>query len=94
MGRLAAMTADPGTTSDLKMTLIDHFTAILDDLEMNDLNEGEFTDQDIVEMHERNTALSGFLIASLGLSEASKSDQGYLVRVNPEDPHSYVDRNL
>lgn len=88
------MTTDDGTTGELKMRLIDHIAAILDDLEMDDGNEGEYTEQDIVEMHERNTGLAGFLIASLGLSGASKGEDGYSVRVNPEDPHSYVDRNL
>lgn len=88
------MTTDGDTTGDLKMALIDHIATILDDLEMTDSNEGEFTDQAIVEMHERNIGLAGFLIGSLGLSDASKTDQGYLVRVNPEDPHSYVDGNL
>jgi hypothetical protein len=88
------MTSDSDTTDDLKIALIEHLAEILDDLEMNDGNEGEFSDRDIVEMHERNIGLSGFLIASLGLSDASKDDQGYLVRVNPENPQSYVDRNL
>jgi hypothetical protein len=88
------MTSNPDTTNDLKIVLIEHLAEILDDLEMNDSNEGEFSDRAIVEMHERNIGLSGFLIASLGLSDASKDDQGYLVRVNPEDPQSYVDRNL
>ena len=88
------MTTDQGTTNELKMGLIDHVAAILDDLEMTDDTEGEYSDQAIVEMHERNTGLAGFLVASLGLSDASKGTDGWLVRVNPADPHSYVDENL
>ena len=88
------MAIDSGTTNELKMALIDHIAELLDDLEMTDAGEGDYTDQAIVEMHERNTGLAGFLVASLGLSEASQSDSGYLVRVNLAEPHSYVDRAL
>lgn len=88
------MTTDNGTTNDLKMALIDHVASILDDIEMSDENEGEFTDQAIVEMHERNIDLAGFLVASLGLSDASKDQDGYSVRVNLAEPHSYVDQHL
>ncbi|NCX76635.1 MAG: hypothetical protein EBX09_06335 [Actinobacteria bacterium] len=88
------MTTDAGTTNELKMRLIDHIAALLDDLEMNDDTEGEYSDQAIVEMHERNTGLAGFLVASLGLSDASKQPDGYSVRVNLADPHSYVDQYL
>lgn len=88
------MTSDNGTTSELKMKLIDHIAAIMDDLEMNDDNEGEFSDKEIVEMHERNAGLAGFLVASLGLSDASEGPEGYSVRVNPVDPHKYVDEHL
>ena len=61
---------------------------------MNDDTEGEYSDQAFVEMHERNTGLAGFLVTSLGLSDASKEPDGWLVRVNPAEPHSYVDENL
>jgi hypothetical protein len=88
------MTTTPGTTNELKMALIDHIAAILDDIEMSDETEGEYSDQAIVELHERNTELAGFLVASLGLSDASKSPDGYSVRVNPVDPHTYVDEHL
>jgi uncharacterized membrane protein affecting hemolysin expression len=88
------MNPDPGTTNELKMRLIDHIAAILDDIEMSDATEGEYSDQAIVEMNERNTGLAGFLVASLGLSDASKEADGYSVRVNLLDPHSYVDQNL
>lgn len=88
------MTTDDGTTAELRMKLIDHIATILDDLEMNDENEAGFSDQEIVEMHERNTGLAGFLVASLGLSDASKGEDGYSVRVNPAEPHSYVDEHL
>lgn len=88
------MTTDASTTNELKMRLIDHIATLLDDLEMNDDTEGEYSDQAIVEMHERNTGLAGFLVASLGLSDASKQPDGYSVRVNLADPHSYVDQHL
>lgn len=88
------MTTDDSTTAELKMRLIDHIAAILDDLEMNDETEDRLSDQEIVEMHERNTGLAGFLVASLGLSDASKGEDGYSVRANPVDPHSYVDEHL
>lgn len=88
------MTTDASTTNELKMRLIDHIVTLLDDLEMNDDTEGEYSDQAIVEMHERNTGLAGFLVASLGLSDASKQPDGYSVRVNLADPHSYVDQHL
>lgn len=88
------MAKEDGTTSELKIRLIDHIAAILDDLEMNDENEGEYSDQAIVEMHDRNIGLAGFLVASLGLSDATKDTDGYFVRVNPDDPISYVDKHL
>lgn len=88
------MTTDNGTTAELKMRLIDHIATILNDLEMSDENEGEYSDQAIVEMNDRNMGLAGFLVTSLGLSDASKGEDGYSVRVNPVEPHSYVDEHL
>lgn len=88
------MEPDNGTTNELKMSLIEHFATLLDDLEMNDGNESGMTDAAIVDMHERNIDIAGFLLGSLGLSEASKDDNGYLVRVNPAEPHTYVDAYL
>jgi len=88
------MNGGEGTTDELRMRLIDHMAAILDDLEMNDDNEASMSDQEIIEMHERNTGLAGFLVASLGLWGALKDEYGHLVRVNLVNPHSYVDQHL
>ena len=94
MSRLAPMTTDTGTTSELKMSIIDLFAGLLDDLEMTDDTLGELSDQAITEMHDRNVGLAGFLLGSLGLSEATKTTDGYLVGVKLAEPVTYVDTHL
>ncbi len=88
------MVAHSGTTSDLKLLLIQHIAGLLDDLEMNDNNEQTYSDKAIVEMHERNIDLAGFVINSLGIADASKDEHGYTTRINPLEPHEYVDKHL
>lgn len=88
------MTDDDGTTGELRMKLADHVASILDDLEMNDENQASMTDEEIVEMHERNAGLAAFLLDSMGLYGASNDEYGWIVRVNPTDPHDYVDKHL
>ena len=94
MSRLAPMTTDTSTTSELKMAAIDLFAGLLDDLEMTDDTLGELSDQAITEMHDRNVGLAGFLLGSLGLSDATKTTDGYLVGVKLAEPVTYVDTHL
>lgn len=88
------MTPSTGTTAELKLALVDHIAAILDDLEMTDANEGDLSDQAIVELHERNMAFAGFLVGSLGLVDASRDGVEYTVKLSLADPLAYVDANL
>jgi hypothetical protein len=91
---LALMDTDQGTTNELKIRLINHIAGLLDDLEMNDTNEGDYTDQAIIEMHERNKDLAGFLVGSMGLSDTAIDEYGYVTRVNLVEPNQYVDQYL
>lgn len=84
------MTTDTSTTSELKMAMIDLFAELLNDLEMND-GENGYSDQAITEMNDRNVGLAGFLVGSLGLSDATKDADGYLVRAKLAEPLKYVD---
>lgn len=88
------MTTDTSTTSELKMAVIELFAGLLDDLEMNDGNENGYSDQAITEMHDRNVGLAGFLVGSLGLSDATKSTDGYLTGVKLAEPLKYVDEYM
>jgi hypothetical protein len=88
------MTTEGDTTSELKMLLIQHVAGLLDDLEMDDSNQGDYTDQAIVEMHDRNIDLAGFIVGSLGLSDTAIDEYGYVTRVNPIGPNEYVDQHL
>lgn len=88
------MTTEDGITSELKMLLIQHVAGLLDDLEMDDNNQGDYTDQAIVEMHDRNIDLAGFIIGSLGLSDTAIDEYGYVTRVTPVEPNEYVDQYL
>ncbi len=88
------MDTNQGTTNELKIRLVEHIAGLLDDLEMNDSNEGEYSDQAIVEMHERNKDLAGFLVASMGLSDTAIDEYGYVTRVNLVEPQKYVDQYL
>ncbi len=88
------MTTNTSTTSELTMAIIDLFAGLLDDLEMTDEGLGELSDQDITEMHDRNTGLAGFLVGSLGLSDATKSADGYVAGVKLAEPLKYVDQYL
>lgn len=88
------MTTEDGITSELKMLLIQHIAGLLDDLEMDDNNQGDYTDQAIVEMHDRNIDLAGFIIGSLGLSDTAIDEYGYVTRVAPVEPNEYVDQYL
>jgi hypothetical protein len=88
------MTTDTSTTSELKMAIIDLFAGLLDDLEMNDGTDSGYSDQAITEMHDRNVDLAGFLVGSLGLSDATKDADGYLVRAKLAEPLKYVDEYM
>lgn len=88
------MDTNQGTTNELKIRLIGHIAGLLDDLEMNDTNEGDYTDQAIIEMHERNKDLAGFLVGSMGLSDTAIDEYGYVTRVNLVEPNQYVDQYL
>ena len=88
------MTTDTSTTSELKMAIIDLFAGLLNDLEMNDGNENGYSDQAITEMNDRNVGLAGFLVGSLGLSDATKDADGYLVRAKLAEPLKYVDEYM
>lgn len=87
-------TPSTGTSTDLRLLIIEHLADVLDDLEMTDENEAEYTDQAIVAMHDRNVGLSAFLVASLGLTDASRDGEGYLVRLNIQEAHSFVDTHV
>jgi len=88
------MTTDSGTTSDLKIRLIEHIAELLSDVEMTDSGIPELGESEIVEMHERNMDLAGFIVGSLGISGATAEAEGYSARINPVDPHGYVDAHL
>ena len=94
MSTLPPMPTDTSTTSELKMAIIELFAGLLDDLEMTDDNQGELSDQDVTEMHDRNVGLAGFLVGSLGLSDATKTTDGYLVGAKLAEPVIYVDTHL
>ena len=82
------------TTSDLKMLLIRHIAGLLNDIEMTDSNEKDYSYKAIVEMNDRNIDLAGFLVGSLGLSETTANGDGYTTKINPVDPHEYIDKHL
>lgn len=94
MDTLAPMTTDGDTTSELKIRIIKHIAGLLDDLEMTDENEKDYPDRAIVEMHERNTELAGFLVRSLGISDTAIDEWGYVTRINLVEPYQYVDGYL
>ena len=92
--RLAPVEAKSDTSSDLKIRLIDHIAELLSDVEMTDSDVKEMEESEIVEMHERNVDLAGFIVGSLGTSGATAEAEGYSARINPVDPHGYVDAHL
>lgn len=88
------MDTNQDTSSFLKMRLIVHIAGLLDDLEMTDDNQKDYSDQAIVEMHERNINLAGFVVNSMGISDTVIDEHTFVTRLNLVEPQQYVDQHL